>query len=352
MFVRIKSTPYSPQESVQIVQSRRVGGKIKQTILRHVGVADNEQELAGLKELAEVLAHQMRLQQESAELFLAEQVPARPPKARQAACPPVEEEPAALKVDLRKLREERRNILGIHDIYGKVYDELGFGGVIGTPSAHASAVRRLRQLVLARLACPLSKRGSVRDLAERFGIKLSLPGVYRMMDHLDEEAGERVNDLAYAAATGLFGQKINLVFYDCTTLYFESFEEDTLRSKGFSKENRFSQTQVVLALAVTTEGIPLGYELFPGNTFEGNTFKELLARIQSKWKPSELVVVADSAMLSQENIDLLEAQKLSYIVGARLKRLNGAGPKSSRAWARGVGSVDPGECPEPTGGEL
>lgn len=323
MFVRIKSTPYSPRKSVQIVESRRVEGKIKQVILRHVGVANDEQELLRLKALAEVLAHRMRMEGESANLFLPEQLPSRAAKARQVPVDVADEmESAPLKVDLRTLHEQRRDIRGIHDIYGKLYDELGFGRVIGIPCGHAWAPQLLRQIVMARLACPLSKRGSVRDLANRFGIHLSLSAVYRMMDHLDAAAMQRANDLAYAAARELFGQKINLVFYDCTTLYFESFEEDELRSKGCSKENRFSQTQVMLALAVTTEGIPLGYELFEGKTYEGNTFKNLLARVQRRWKPSELVVVADSAMLSQDNIDLLESLKLSYIVGARLKNLN------------------------------
>ena len=320
MFVRVKSSPYSPRKSVQIVESRRVAGKIRQTILRHVGVADDDRELSAMKELAQTLTHQMRMEQESADLFLPEQLPPRAAKARMAGA--ASKEPGSLKVDLLNLHEQRRNILGVHDIYGKVFDELGFAGVLGTPSAHASAVGLLRQLVLARLACPLSKRASVRDLEQRFGIKLSLPRVYRMMDRLDAQAVQRVKALAHVAATELFGQKINLVFYDCTTLYFESFEEDELRSKGFSKENRFNQTQVVLALAVTTQGIPLGYELFPGKMSEGKTFRELLERIEKNWKPSELVVVADSAMLSKENIELLEAKKLSYIVGARLKRLD------------------------------
>lgn len=329
MFVRVKSTPYSPRKSVQIVASQRIGDKIKQVILRHVGVANDEPELLRLKELAEVLLHQIR-QQESPELFLPNQLlPSRNPPPRRSLDKPAGGRPsppasAPLEVDLRHLREQSRNITGIHEIYGPLYEELGLGRVLATPSAHGGAVRLLKQMVLARLAAPLSKRGSVRDLADRFGIKLSLPAVYRMLDRVDEDSQERLRELSYSAAAELFGQKINLVFYDCTTLYFESFEEDELRSKGFSKENRFNQTQVLLALAVTTEGIPLGYELFPGNTFEGNTFKELLERIQAKWKPAELVVVADGAMLSETNLQLLEEKKLSYIVGARLKSLKGS----------------------------
>jgi transposase len=310
MFVRIKTSPYSPRKSVQIVASRREGAKIKQTILRHLGVANNEQELLSLQAVAQLLLRQLR-EAEAPELLLV------PATARRAAAV----SHAALKVDLRHLQEQQRQITGFHEIYGKLYEELGFGRVLATPSAHGGAVRLLKQLVMARLAAPLSKRASVRDLGQRFGIQLSLPAVYRMLDRLDEGAQSRLRGLAYTAAKELFGQKIHLVFYDCTTLYFESFEEDELRVKGFSKDNLFSQTQVVLALAVTTEGIPLGYELFPGNIYEGNTFKELLERIKSNWNPSELVVVADSAMLSEANIAILEANGLSYIVGARLKSL-------------------------------
>jgi hypothetical protein len=333
MFIRIKCTPYSPRKSVQIVASSREGHKIKQTILRHVGVADDEGELRRLKELAQVLLRQLR-EAEAPELLL--------PAA--AARGPAAVSQAALKVDLRHLQEQQRQITGIHEIYGKLYEELGFGRVLATPSAHGGAVRLLKQLVLARLAAPLSKRASVRDLGERFGVQLSLPAVYRMLDRLDEGAQSRLRGLAYAAAEELFGQKIHLVFYDCTTLYFESFAEDELRVKGFSKDNLFSQTQVVLALAVSVEGVPLGYELFPGNIHEGNTFKELLQRIKTNWKPSELVVVADSAMLSEANIGILEANGLSYLVGARLKSLKGSLAREVLALSQPVNPQDkPGE---------
>ena len=159
MFVRVKSTPYSPRKSVQIVASQRIGDKIKQVILRHVGVADDEQELLRLKELAEVLLHQIR-QQESPELFLPNQLlPSRNPPQRSSLDKPAggRPSPAAsvpLEVDLRHLREQSRNITGIHEIYGPLYEELGFGRVLATPSAHGGAVRLLKQMVLARLAAP------------------------------------------------------------------------------------------------------------------------------------------------------------------------------------------------------
>lgn len=389
MFIRVKTSPNSPRQSVQIVQSLRHGSHVKQVILRHVGVADDAAELVRLKELGQVLLQQM-LQEETPGLFLPDQLPpitAATPQGKRTAPVPVPAQPTPLPVDLQKLRERERSIRGIHEVYGQIYQDLGFADVIGQPSIHRSAVRLLKQMVMARLACPASKRQSVRDLDERFGIRLSLPAVYRMMDHVEQTAIERLNQLAHASAMGLLGGKIHLVFYDCTTLYFESFQDDEdakrpgdlkqddaskdkdakqgqagndadtpndeqtedttnskdqkddgnptrdgddplqskgLRSKGFSKENRFNQTQVLLALAVSSEGLPLGYELFPGKTSEGKTFKTFLERVESRWRPTELVVVADSAMLSEANIALLEEKGYGYIVGARLKSLDRA----------------------------
>ena len=69
-------------------------------------------------------------------------------------------------------------------------------------------------------------------------MSLNLEGVYRMMDKLDDKAIERLKDISYMNTTGLYLGKIDVIFYDCTTLYFEAFEEDELREKGFSKDNK------------------------------------------------------------------------------------------------------------------
>ncbi|MDR2138782.1 MAG: hypothetical protein LBP50_04455 [Tannerella sp.] len=69
------------------------------------------------------------------------------------------------------------------------------------------------------------------------------------------------------------------MFYDCTTLYFESFTEDELCSFGYSKDHKFNQGQALLALTVTQEGLPVGYEVFPSNMYEGDTFKSAIEKI-------------------------------------------------------------------------
>jgi transposase len=106
------------------------------------------------------------------------------------------------------------------------------------------------------------------------------------------------------------------------TLYFESFTEDELRSFGYSKDHKFNQGQVLLALMVTREGLPVGYEVFLGNMYEGDTFKYAIEKIKTRYKVKRVVIVAESDLLSKPNIELIEKEKLEFILGARLKSLS------------------------------
>ena len=156
------------------------------------------------------------------------------------------------------------------------------------------------------------------------GGSLDLKKVYRMMDQIDDKAQDYIRAKAYENAVGLLGQSIKVAFYDCTTLYFESVQNDELKATGYSKDGKFNQVQVLLALLSTTAGIPIGYEVFSGNTFEGHTLQEALDQLETKFDIKQVIFVADSAMLSNENITTLEKRKFPYIVAARLKSLKGS----------------------------
>ena len=91
------------------------------------------------------------------------------------------------------------------------------------------------------------------------------------MDKITDKSIEKLNSLAYNKTKDLFGGKINVIYFDATTLYFESFEEDEFKRNWFSKDRKFNQPQVVLALMVTKEGLPIGYEAFSGDTIDGHT---------------------------------------------------------------------------------
>lgn len=315
MFVRVKTTPNSPRQSVQIVASERIGDKVKQRIVRYVGIAMNDEELVRLKEVAEFIKASLEAEAAPA-LFRPDELARMVIDGRKMA---ELNSDKPLRVNLKQLREENRVVVGIHEIYGKLFDELGFDRAIGDPARRVQAAKVIKHLVMARIANPASKRQSVIDLERDFGIKLDLTAVYRTLDYVDDECVELIQRKAWNAVTGLFGEKIDIVFYDCTTLYFDTVEEDELRAKGYSKDLKFNQSQVLLAMMVTKEGLPLGYRLYNGATFEGDTLKHALAHLQSMVEVDRIVFVADSGLLSKSNLELLEGSQKHYIVAARLK---------------------------------
>ncbi len=314
MYIRIKTTPNSPKKSVQIVESQRFGNKVTQRIVRHVGTAMDEDELKRLQELAEYIKSKLETEKHPT-LFAPEYLAEMAIESRREQTEKDEE----LTVELNQLREEQRVVIGIHEIYGQIYKELGFNYSLGYPQRVVSANKKLFEIVMARIANPSSKRESVNMLERDFGVQLSLQSVYEMMDRLTDERIEYIKSLSYKAAKQLYQEEIDVIFYDCTTLYFESFTEDELKQLGYSKDMKFNQSQVLLALLVTKDGLPIGYDLYPGSTFEGDTLVKAVERLESCYKISNLIFVADSAMLSDDNLKLLESLNKTYIVGARIK---------------------------------
>jgi transposase len=179
----------------------------------------------------------------------------------------------------------------------------------------------MRDIVMARINEPESKLASVHTLANEYGINAGVNSVYRMMDLLNDKAIDKIQEACYQNTFGLLGEKIDVILYDCTTLYFESFIEDELKENGYSKDGKFNQSQIILALMVSSQGLPVGYEVFPGATFEGHTLANALDRMHSKYKIDKLIFAAGAAMLSVDNIRLLEGRRQPFIVGARIKNL-------------------------------
>jgi transposase len=224
-----------------------------------------------------------------------------------------------LPVNLSKLREEHRIVTGIHDIYGSLYDDVGLSQLFKMCPV---SKRVMKDIVMARLAKPCSKRSSCELLERDFGITVSLEKIYRMMDRLTQDRLNQIQDKCWQHTRGLFSEDIKIMFYDCTTLYFESFTEDELRSFGYSKDHKFNQGQILLALMVTQDGLPVGYDIFPGNMSEGKTFKQAIDRIKTRYGVKRAIIVADSGLLSKENIDFLVKENFEYILGARLRTLS------------------------------
>jgi transposase len=158
-------------------------------------------------------------------------------------------------------------------------------------------------------------------LEQFFGISHSRKTYYRIAPaciELKQIVEQKVVDFAKEH----YSFDFDIVFYDVTTLYFETFEEDELRKNGFSKDNKSQQPQILVALVVTKEGFPIAYEIFSGNTFEGHTLIPVIKDFIDRNKINTFTVVADAAMISSENIAQLTQHGLNYIVGARMGNLS------------------------------
>jgi transposase len=319
MFVRVKTSNNGATTFVQIVQSVRKGEKVSQKIVRHVGVAKDGDELEKLKLLAQSI--KLKLETEGQQFLF------KPEEIVKLAGSEKDYPDKDYIVNVKNLKEEQRLARGIHEAYGRLFDDLGYKKVIERPSRNKSRVDIFKNIVLARIANPVSKMATVDMAEEDFGVTLDLDRVYRMMDCLDGPAIERLKRITYENTLSLLGTKIDVIFYDATTIYFESFEEDELKKNGFSKDHKEGQPQVLLALMVTSDGLPVDYEVFAGDTYEGHTLITALTKIRDKYDIDRVIFVADSAMASKDNIDRLEKlkdQNISYIVGARLKNMKGS----------------------------
>ena len=175
-----------------------------------------------------------------------------------------------------------------------------------------------RDLALMRIIEPVSKLRTLELLERYFSLSYARRTLCRLLPKLIDRKNE-IEEAAYQTAYTHFDQTFAFVLYDVTTLYFESHEpDDDLRARGFSKDDKSKQPQVIVGLLVTLQGFPLRHEVYRGNTFEGHTMFEVVKQFQQRHKNAKPIIVADAAMLSQENMKLLEDEGYQYIVGARL----------------------------------
>jgi len=177
----------------------------------------------------------------------------------------------------------------------------------------------LRQLVIARLSQPLSKLATVDYLKSYYDEDVNLSKIYRYMDKLHKTQQELVQQISVEHTRKILGGNIGLVFYDVTTLYFESDYSNELCERGYSKDGKHSQPQVVLGLLVSRGGYPLSYSLFNGSQYEGYTMIPIVEDFVQRFGLKDFVVVADSGLMNRKNIELMESNGYKYIVGARIK---------------------------------
>ena len=186
----------------------------------------------------------------------------------------------------------------------------------------------LCQVVFTMIVCRFFRPSSKLKIFERWQDRLypgmlagksELQHLYRSLDILSAHKEQIENEL-YWGNRDLLTLGVDVVLYDLTTLRFESTREDLgeLRRFGYSKEMRSDCTQVVLGLLVDTDGIPLGFEVYPGNTFEGNTLADIVERMRTRFKVRRFIFVADRGLFSAQNLEHIRQANGEFIVGMKL----------------------------------
>ncbi len=318
MFIRTVPQRKTGHHAVQVVESyRNQDGKPRQRILRYLGCAPKGPALDELLRLAEHVRAQLREERAPA-LFPPETLAEAVIAARKR-----KGSPAPLPVaDMNAIAAERRICLGIHEVFGELYRQLGIDSIWDRRSRVSARI--FRAALWMRILAPGKSKRAHHLLLRDHGLdQVALEQVYRMMDRLTDERIAELDARIHREASGLLGGKTEVVFLDATTLSFASEVRDDLRKKGFSKDGKHQKSQVVLALLQSPEGLPLGYRLYPGDTTDVKTLAPLVRELRKQVRLSRVVVVADAGMASRENFETMEALGFDWVVAARLRRLSG-----------------------------
>lgn len=284
MFVRKKQNK-SGSLSIQIISKNR--GKYK--VIKSVGVAKTKRE----EELLVLLAMtELERLQGNQTLF-------------------IEHDDLVIENFVNGIANNHLQIVGSELILGKIYLKIGF--------TQGGCPDLFKSLVLCRLVYPGSKLKTVDYFKQHLNTDVSVYSIYRFLDELNAELKPTIEQTMFDYTRKLLKNKIGVVFYDMTTLYFEASEEDDYRIPGFNKDGKHQQPQIMIGLLVSNHGYPIGYQIFEGNTSETKTLIPVLEAFQKKFDIDKPIIVADAALLSQKNIDALKENHYEYILGGRLK---------------------------------
>src|SRR3954469_9272044 len=308
MFFRLKKS--GPRSYLQLVENRREGRAVRQSVIATLGRID---ELAARGGLATLLASGARFCEQVMLLSALED----PSQAAQLSC----------------------KRIGGPLLFGRLWERLGIADVLRERLAPRAFEFALERAVFVATLHRLFVSGSDRDCAswmQDYAIpgteSLSLHHFYRAMAWLGEELPEERQDHAtpfsprtikdeieealFARHRDLFTD-LSVVFMDTTSLSFEGEGGETLGAYGYSKDHRPDLKQMILAVVVDAAGRPVCSEMWPGNTADVSVLVPVIDRLRSRFAIGRVCVVADRGMISAPTIAALEERGLEYVLGAR-----------------------------------
>lgn len=285
MFIRQKKNK-SGSISIQIIEKVRRQNKI----LKTVGVGKTGEEVDLLKRIARFEMDKLKQQ---TSLFI---------------------EPEDITIDafVSSLYNENIKLIGPDLVFGGLFKTVGYDSAL-------KQSQYLKALVISRIVMPGSKLRTVEYLQRHSKISIGVHAIYKYMNKLNERVIDKIQGITFKHTSKILNNEIGLVFYDMTTLYFEVDKEDDLRRIGYSKDGKHQHPQIMIGLLVSTNGYPIAYQIFEGNTAETKTLIPAIELICKRYKIAKPIVVADAALLSKNNIEKLDDNGFKYILGGRVK---------------------------------
>lgn len=292
MFVRDKKNKKSGKSYLQIVENEWVDGKTKQEVVLSLGCLQTLKETGQLRRLAKSLIKYCD----------------------------------GDYVESQNIEEDERVYWGIPKIVDKLWLNFDLDDIlqrcITKRSVKFDFCQAVKLMLADRFHCPCSKLKSYEGQDKyAFYQSVDLHHLYRSLDYLGQFK-DSIEEMLFEKNIDLFNMKVDVVFYDVTTLYFESQKVDELRDFGFGKDGKFNEVQVVLGLLVDQETRPIGFDVFPGNMYEGHTLKDAITKLKVRFEIEKLIIVADRGMLSKENIEFIKGSGYEYIISARLRKVS------------------------------
>jgi transposase len=307
MFARVKKS--GKYQYLQIVENRKVKGKVKQRVIATIGRMDQLQ----AKDRIETLIRSLSRFSEKALLVLSG------------------------KSDVSASAKK----IGPALIFERLWAELGIKSVIKDLLSHRKfdfdVERAIFLTVLHRLFVSGSDRSCEkwnRDYRIDGVEELSLHHLYRAMTFLGDQIEDQTHATPFSPRCtkdlieeGMFLQRrdlftgLDLVFFDTTSIYFEGSGGAYIGQKGHSKDHRPDLNQMVVGAVIDNKGKPVCCEMWPGNTADVKTLIPVIDRVRSRFYVGQFCIVADRGMISAENVKELEQREIPYIFGARMRKV-------------------------------
>ncbi len=222
-----------------------------------------------------------------------------------------------------KLEARRVTKIGPDLVMDRLWSELGIGdaisGLLRDRKFEFSVERAVYLATLARLFFPGSDRSTERrsrDFRTSGAEEISLHHLYRASSWLGENR-EAIEDNLFARNRDLF-TSLSVVFFDTTTLYFEGAGGE-LGAKGYSKDRRPDENQLVLGMVLDQDGRPISAPAWPGNTTDARTILPVAESLKKRFGVERVTLVADRGMVGAKNMEEIEKLGFSYILGVKMR---------------------------------